>query len=135
MREVLQGHLEQAQARIADLEVDRAALLVRIENAEVQLKYREPEEQAQEIPPEPTPDQENPDPEPGEIRFYKKIHSTPAYDVMRRVADCGCNAWQGAQSADKARKGISRLENGRTNWKNMQHCGSCTGGGVWRVKW
>lgn len=74
-------------------------------------------------------------PEDGEIRFYKKKHSTPNRDVMISVADCGCNNWQRATSADKAKKGIIRFEGDRSDWKTLQHCGSCQGGGMWRVRW
>ena len=54
---------------------------------------------------------------------------------MVRVQDCGCDNWQSAHAADKARKGIARLENDRIDWKTMQHCASCTGGGMWKVRW
>jgi regulator of replication initiation timing len=73
-------------------------------------------------------------PKAGEVRFYKKVHSRPTHDVLVRVADCGCNRWESAHSADKARKGIAKLE-GRDNWQSMQHCAKCTGGGMWRVRW
>jgi chromosome segregation ATPase len=69
-----------------------------------------------------------------EVRFYKKVYARPTHDVMVRVQDCGCNNWETAHAADKARKGISKLEN-RNEWKTMQHCASCTGGGMWKVRW
>lgn len=131
----LQRQFNDLQAKVVDLEVDRAALLQRVENAEVQLRYRE--EHPTEIPPDSGAEAgEVPEePQPGEIRFYKKHHSTRTHDVLIRVADCGHSTWQGSNSADKARKGVAKLENGRSDWKNMQHCGSCTGGGMWRVRW
>jgi len=55
--------------------------------------------------------------------------------MMVCVPDCGCNRWQGAQKADKAKKGIAKLENDRSDWKIIQHCASCTGGGMWKVRW
>lgn len=70
----------------------------------------------------------------GEIRFYKKHHSKPGYDVLIRVEDCGHTAWQNASKAEKAKKGVERLEK-INNWKVIQHCGTCTGGGTWKVKW
>lgn len=73
-------------------------------------------------------------PKPGEVRFYKKTHSKSNYDVLVPISDCGHSSWQNAAKADKAKKGIIRLE-GRDDWSQVQHCGSCTGGGVWRVKW
>jgi hypothetical protein len=69
-----------------------------------------------------------------EIRFYKKTHATPKYDVMARRGDCGHDNWESSHSADKARKGIKRLE-GRDNWALLNHCASCQGGGMWRVRW
>lgn len=73
-------------------------------------------------------------PTPGEVRYYKKTHSKPSYDVLVRISDCGHNKWQSANKADKAKKGIEKLE-GRSDWKNVYHCGSCKGGGVWKVRW
>lgn len=74
-------------------------------------------------------------PDRGEVRFYKKKYAAPTHDVMVRVGDCGHNSWQGAAKADKAKKGIARLEGNRDDWKTVQHCGRCTGGGMWRVQW
>lgn len=70
----------------------------------------------------------------GEIRFYKKLGSTPNHDVLVQVTSCGHNAWQASNKADKARKGLSKLL-GDDAWKALQHCGTCTGGGMWRVRW
>jgi len=70
----------------------------------------------------------------GEIRYYKKTQNTPSHDVLVRVKDCEHNKWQGASSADKARKGVERLE-GTSAWKNIYHCAKCTGGGLWKVVW
>lgn len=131
---VLSERIAELRAQIATLEGERAALLVRIDNAEVQLRYRGTTES---IPPEKeseAPADEGA-PAQGEVRFYKKISSNPSRDVMRRVADCGCNSWQSGHKGDKAKKGISKLENGRNDWSTIQHCGRCTGGGVWRVVW
>jgi hypothetical protein len=75
------------------------------------------------------------EPTAGETRFYKKVGARPMHDVMARVGDCGCNRWEGAHRADKAKKGISKLENGRSDWQTIQHCAACTGGGMWRVRW
>ncbi|RMD80944.1 MAG: hypothetical protein D6815_13020 [Candidatus Dadabacteria bacterium] len=73
-------------------------------------------------------------PQSGEIRFYKKIYSAPGRDVMVHIGDCNHNAWQSAAKADKAKKGIAKLE-GRNDWRSIQHCAKCTGGGMWRVRW
>jgi hypothetical protein len=106
-------------------------LLSRAESAEAALNASKSSDEDSPYLPE---DDEIGAPSAGEIRFYKKTHSRPAYDVLVRVADCGHNAWQGAAKADKAKKGIERVE-GTNDWKNVQHCGSCTGGGMWKVRW
>lgn len=74
-------------------------------------------------------------PKSGEVRFYKKRYSTPGYDVLVEVKDCGHNNWESAHKADKARKGVVRHEGGRDDWKKMEHCATCKGGGLWRVEW
>jgi len=77
-------------------------------------------------------------PKPGDVRFYKKTlrnaRKGADHDSLARISDCGHTSWQSANKADKAKKGIMRLE-GTSAWSQVQHCGSCTGGGVWRVKW
>ena len=70
----------------------------------------------------------------GEVRFYKKIGSKGNTDRMVSVKDCGCNKWESGGKGDKAWRGVEHLE-GRSDWKSIMHCASCTGGGVWRVKW
>lgn len=74
-------------------------------------------------------------PQEGETRYYKKRYAAPAHDVLLRVPDCGCNTWRPAPKAEKAKKGISRLESGRSGWKTLHHCGACSGGGMWKVRW
>lgn len=73
-------------------------------------------------------------PKTGEVRYYKKTHSKPSYDVLVRISDCSHNSWQATNKADKAKKGIERVE-GSSEWKSVFHCGSCKGGGVWKVTW
>jgi hypothetical protein len=123
--------------QIAALEDERDAMLLRLQNAEAQLRYRAPV--SEEIAPEPSDDraqvEASPPPESGKELYYKKVHAAPMYDIMIRVGECGHNNWENAHSADKARKGIAKLEGGRSDWKRLQHCAICTGGGVWRVKW
>lgn len=109
------------------------------ELVQTQLKYAQALKEAQ-APAQadsfpPTPDeQDKTPPKRGDVRFYKKTYSKDAYDVLVKVADCGHTNWQGASKADKAKKGIMKLE-GRNDWKNVSHCGTCTGGGMWKVKW
>lgn len=73
-------------------------------------------------------------PKAGEVRYYKKTHSKPSYDVLVRISDCGHKSWRSANKGDKAKKGIEKIE-GRSNWKTVFHCGACQGGGVWKVIW
>ena len=51
------------------------------------------------------------------------------------MGDCGHITWQGSAKADKAKKGLARLLGEHGDWKKLEHCGSCKGGGVWRVQW
>lgn len=75
-------------------------------------------------------------PSQGELRYYKKTATKGGVDVMVRTS--GRNhpesAWRPAHRADQAEKGIAKLE-GRNDWQSIFHCGSCTGGGHWRVRW
>lgn len=133
-RTELRAQIESLQNEVAKLEGDRQALIAHLEAAKGQ-----PTDQAGAVVTDSaldaTADEVEQPPRDEEVRFYKKVHSRPAYDVMVRVADCGCNNWRGSHAADKARKGIARIEDNRSDWKSLQHCGSCTGGGMWKVRW
>ena len=121
---------EELRAEVEQLKADMSALSARAEVADYalsQIKSKDP--QASDVP-----ETDDDSPTAGETRYYKKTHSKQAYDVLVRVTDCGHSSWQNSAGADKARKGLERLEK-RNDWKNMQHCGSCTGGGLWRVRW
>jgi hypothetical protein len=83
---------------------------------------------------EPEPPEVDSGPEPGEVRYYKKLGSTRKLDKVIETNGCSHSAWQAANKADKAKKGIERYV-GRRNWKSIQHCGSCEGGGMWKVVW
>lgn len=126
--------VDELQACVAKLEVDREALLAHLRAAKgltIQLLPG-----TDEITPDAgAEDDEELEPIHGDIRFYKKKFSTSDHDVMIRVNDCGHSRWQGAHAADKAKKGIAKMENGRTDWQTFQHCAVCTGGGMWRVRW
>ena len=73
-------------------------------------------------------------PSDGEIRYYKKIGNKGGIDILKRTGCCNHNAWHPAFRADQAEKGLLKLE-GQGNWQSLQHCGTCTGGGRWRVHW
>lgn len=120
------------KAQIEQLEAELARTAARAETAEHALsQLKSPDVTNDE---QPSSDDERSEPNPGDIRFYKKIHSKGAYDVLVEVDDCGHTSWQASNKADKARKGLERLTS-RNDWKNLQHCGSCTGGGMWKVRW
>jgi hypothetical protein len=121
------------KTRIEQLELDLARAAARADAAEHSLaQLKSPvltdEEESEAAPGDAV------EPSAGEVRYYKKIHSKGAYDVLVEVADCGHTSWQGSAKADKAKKGLERLM-GRNDWKSLQHCGSCTGGGMWKVRW
>jgi hypothetical protein len=111
-------------------------LQVTVANLETRLRHAEQVGAARtaEVLPAPQAEDEERPPRRGETRFYKKIRDTGLYDVMREVADCGHNNWQGAHRADKAKKGIERSA-GSKDWQSIHHCARCTGGGVWKVRW
>lgn len=121
---------EELKAEVAQLKTEISSLSGRAEAAEYALS----QVKGKEIQKSDEPASDSDSPLAGETRYYKKTHSKQAYDVLVRVTDCGHSSWQNSASADKARKGLERLEK-RNDWKNMQHCGSCTGGGLWRVRW
>ena len=86
-------------------------------------------------PPTPPPIPKPKPPKKGELRFYKKVSSGGGRDKVVQVQGCRHRSWQPAKKADQAKKGIAHLEGGRSDWKTLQHCGSCEGGGMWRVQW
>ena len=129
-----EDEIEALQNRIVELEAENASLKFHLRQAKPELG--EDGEADDEVEPDaieadtavPGP------PQSGEVRFYKKKFSAPGHDILVHVGDCGHNSWQRAAKADKAKKGIAKLE-GTDGWKSIQHCGKCTGGGMWRVNW
>lgn len=77
-----------------------------------------------------------PPPENGQVIYYKKIGNKGGVDILVRSPPCNHkeSAWRPAFRADQAEKGIAELE-ARDGWQSIQHCGACTGGGRWRVRW
>ena len=126
----LREELRRAKSDASELKSELAQIQFRLEAAEYALSARSVVSGGEPA----TNDEDESEPKPGEVRFYKKTHSTPNHDVMVRVNDCQHNKWQSANAAHKAKKGIERLER-RDAWANIQHCGVCTGGGLYRVKW
>jgi hypothetical protein len=128
----LENHRSELEQKCAELEDENRRLRWRLSN---------PAERANDIAlassdaGNRSDDHTLPSPSPGEFRYYKKVHSVPKHDIMESVQDCGCNNWQRAAGAPKAKKGIAKFEGGRNDWKSVQHCGSCEGGGMWKVKW
>lgn len=117
-----------AENRRLEDELDR--LRVELRNAEDRLDVQPPSEPIIE---QDTSMEPEAGPQKGEIRFYKKL-DRKGRDKMIHYHDCGHTSWQSSGKADKARKGLFRLER-RDDWKTMLHCGKCTGGGVWKVVW
>lgn len=134
-RTSLRTQVEQFEHQVAALESARQALVTHLRAAKAASAEPAGSSATEEIEPGSADEVANGEPAAGDIRFYKKVHARPTHDVLIRVSDCGCNNWENSHAADKARKGVSKLENERTDWKTMQHCASCTGGGMWRVRW
>ncbi|WP_164073694.1 hypothetical protein [Stenotrophomonas maltophilia] len=136
----LVSDLDAAQRKVVELSAELSMERTRAENAEAQLEYarnnppaNDPDAHA-EMEDELNDDEGQDDIAPGEVIFYKKFYSTPNHDVMKRRGDCGHNRWAAAHSADKAWKGVEKLE-GRGDWQSFQHCDRCDGGGMWKVTW
>lgn len=70
----------------------------------------------------------------GEVRYYKKIGNKGGVDELVTTGPCNHNAWRPAFKAIQAEKGLQKLE-GQSGWRSLAHCGTCTGGGRWRVQW
>lgn len=102
----LRSQVEQLQSQVAKLEANCQALLAHVSPKASQTAAVGAPTADDIVPNGETEDVAVGEPTPNEIRFYKKVHSRPTHDVMVRVADCGCNSWEGAHAADKARKGI-----------------------------
>lgn len=86
------------------------------------------------VPAAPSDGVDSDEPKSGEVRFYKKISTREKFDRLELVQDCGHNRWQSGHKGDKAKKGIEHFE-GSSDWRNVWHCGVCTGGGLWKVQW
>ncbi|EWC50775.1 hypothetical protein XAR_3205 [Xanthomonas citri pv. glycines str. 8ra] len=141
----LADDLDQAKRKIVELEIAISVETTRAENAEVQLLYSRSGAQGGNYPSEDVSSEDSDESgadvgsgreeiEPGATIFYKKVSSTPNYDIMQRRGDCGHNRWESAHAADKAWKGVERYE-GRDGWKSFLHCARCKGGGMWKVSW
>lgn len=129
----LRADLEVRQEEVKELETTVA-------NLELRLRYAERPQQPQDaadiddLEPDAEEEAEQPAPHRGEVRFYKKLYSAPTHDILTPVQDCGCSRWENANKAEKAKKGVAKLE-GRDDWQSIQHCAKCTGGGMWKVRW
>lgn len=121
----LKARLEQASTDLAKVGA-RAAMA---EHALNQLKLAEVDKDDAQ-----TEAAEDKGPSPGDTRYYKKTHSKPGFDVLVKVDGCGHSSWQSSTKADKAKSGLRRLF-GKQDWNTLQHCGTCKGGGMWKVTW
>lgn len=133
----LADDLEDANRKLAEQDASISILTTRAENAEAQLAFArgvEPSDPEDANAPENADEDVAPKIEDGQIIFYKKVDAAPHHDIMVRRGDCGHNSWKSAHAADKAWKGVEKVE-GRGDWKSFQHCGRCKGGGMWKVTW
>jgi len=108
----LRAEIDRLHSNIGDLrnkllaaDEQRDLLRSQLNEANVQLRYREEAASTEtEIQPD-TAAAEPPDAQPGiqdgETRFYKKKFSHQNRDEMIPVTDCGCNNWETAHAADK----------------------------------
>ncbi len=85
------SEIEQLREDVRQLELDKQALTFQLGKAKAA------KDAAAAVEPDaPEPDEADEAPAPGDIRFYKKTHSTPKHDILVPMGDCGHNAWQGA---------------------------------------
>lgn len=72
----------------------------------------------------------------GDVRIVKKLSGfSGPYDRMMEWGGCNHLNWETIGNAPKALKGLQRLYKSNMNFKRVEKCLSCTGGGVWRVTW
>lgn len=71
---------------------------------------------------------------PGEARYYKKTKKSGRADNLVVTSVCNHNSWKTLHKAIQAEKGVLKLE-GSKDYKTIQHCNECTGGGLWKVQW
>lgn len=71
---------------------------------------------------------------PGETRYYKKTKKSGPADNVVVTNSCNHNSWKTLHKAIQAEKGIQKLE-GSKDYKTIQRCTECTGGGHWKVQW
>jgi hypothetical protein len=129
----LEEQVAELQSEIVKLKADRAALKYRLQEKGL----AGPVVSGEDIAPVSTlaDDGDLSEPVSAEVRFYKKVARAGNHDVMIRWKNCNHNKWQPGHSGDQGKKGIAKIENGRTDWRTVEHCGTCTGGGVWKVQW
>ncbi len=136
--ERLREERKKLRKRIDQLEIDGAKLQADCQSLKSHLNAatcQKTTEESDEIAPDVSCGNDETLPQPDEVRYYKKHHDHSSHDVMIPVNDCGHNKWESANKADKAKKGVAKLEDGRNDWKRFQHCAKCTGGGMWKVVW
>lgn len=71
---------------------------------------------------------------PGEVRYYKKTKKSGRADNLIVTNSCNHNSWKPVHKAIQAEKGVQKLEKSK-DYRTIQHCNECTGGGLWRVQW
>ena len=74
-------------------------------------------------------------PKAGDIRYVKKTGENGPRDRMKERGDCGHKKWESMGNAPKALKGLQHLYEANSDFKRIEKCLTCTGGGVWRVTW
>ena len=96
------AELEELRGDVMRLEAERQGLLFHLGQAKAS------SDNDTDVEPDlPEKDEPEQPPRPGDVRYYKKKYPAPTHDVLVRVGDCGHTSWQGAASADKAKKGIA----------------------------
>ncbi|MBD8496201.1 coiled-coil domain-containing protein [Pseudomonas syringae] len=121
----LADSLDEARAEIASLKLKLTSLYSALEQAGLEDEGVESEEDLSEVHIPFTP---------GEVRYYKKTKKSGRADNLVVTNSCNHNSWKPLHKAIQAEKGVQKLEKSK-DYKTIQRCNECTGGGLWKVQW
>jgi len=122
----LTDSLDEARAEISNLKRKLTSLYSALEQAGLEEEGVESEEESVSEAHVPFT--------PGEIRYYKKTKKSGRADNLVLTNSCNHNSWKPLHKAIQAEKGVQKLEKSK-DYRTIQHCNECTGGGLWKVQW
>lgn len=127
--EALRRELEEAKDSLAKKSAKYSALQYAYQNRDDTRPGEEVDDDAPDLPAQSPP-------KVGDVRIVKKLSGfSGPYDRMMEWGGCNHSSWETIGNAPKALKGLQRLYKDNPEFKRIEKCLSCTGGGVWRVTW